>query len=32
MTDPQIASLLFAGPFLILSTVFAAAIALGLED
>jgi hypothetical protein len=31
MTDPQLASLLFAGPFIILSFVFAAAIALGLE-
>ena len=32
MTDPQIASLLFVSPFIILSTIFAAAIALGLED
>ena len=32
MTDIQIASLLFAAPCIIISTIFAAAIALGLED
>ena len=32
MTDIQLASLLFAAPAIILSTVFAAAITLGLED